>query len=67
MKEFSRTCTRAPISSTRYCECWFCLNTGPNGACEMCGLLPSPARMQAATESRPNAPEPWRSLVGASK
>jgi hypothetical protein len=22
------------------CECWFSLNTGPNGECEKCGLIP---------------------------
>src|SRR4051812_43056237 len=27
-----------------FCLCWFSLNTGPNGECERCGLIPSPAR-----------------------
>jgi hypothetical protein len=22
------------------CKCWFSLNTGPNGECEKCGLIP---------------------------
>lgn len=33
-----------------YCECWFSLNTGPNGECEKCGKPPSPERLKEAEE-----------------
>ena len=36
--------SKATIQS--FCKCWFCLNTGPNGECEKCGLPPSPERLQ---------------------
>jgi hypothetical protein len=29
----------------RYCDCWFCDNSLPNGACRNCGLQPSPERL----------------------
>jgi hypothetical protein len=34
-----------PIRFPKFCECMFCLNTGPNGECEHCGLPPSPERL----------------------
>lgn len=34
----------------KYCQCWLCLNTGPNGECEKCGKPPSPERLKGEDE-----------------
>ncbi len=48
---------------TRYCNCWFCLNTGPKGECENCGLPPSPQRLGRVGSRPPMPPMPPKRIV----
>jgi len=37
------------------CECWLSLNSGPNGECENCGLVPDlKARAKEQAEAKEN-------------
>ncbi len=37
-----------------YCQCWLCLNTGPNGECVKCGKPPSPERLAGEEPKKDN-------------
>lgn len=45
------------MSENKYCECWMCLNSGPNGECERCGKPPSPERLKPTELAAPSGGE----------